>query len=119
METSNKEERTWALIAHLSAFAMYLTAVGHLVGPLIVWLVKGKESAFINEHAKEALNFQITITIIGIVAIIMCFTVILAVIGIPILIALGLYQIVCMIIAAIKANEGVLYRYPLTLRLIS
>ena len=51
-------------------------------------------------------------------ALVMIFTVIFAIFGIPILIGLHLYQIVCMIIAAIKANEGVPFRYPLTLRLI-
>lgn len=118
METTDKEERLWAMIAHLSAFAMYLTGIGHVLGPLIIWLVKKEGHPFVAEHAKEALNFQITITLIAIVAILMCFTVILAVIGVPILIGLHLYQVVCIIIAAIKANEGVMYRYPLTLRLV-
>jgi uncharacterized Tic20 family protein len=118
MELPNKEERMWAMIAHLSAFAYYISGVGHIVGPLIVWLAKREGRPFVDEHAKEALNFQITVTLIGIVAVLMCFTVILAVVGIPILIGLHLYQIICMIIAAIKANDGVAFRYPLTLRLI-
>lgn len=118
METPNKEERLWAMIAHLSAFAMYFTGIGNMLGPLIVWLVKREGNPFVDDHAKEALNFQITITFVALAAIAMCFTVILAVIGVPILISLHLYQVVCMIIAAIKANEGVTYRYPLTLRLI-
>jgi uncharacterized Tic20 family protein len=113
-----KDERTWAMIAHLSAFAYYVSGVGHIVGPLIVWLAKRDGNPFIEDQAKEALNFQITITIIGLVALIMVFTVILAIIGIPVLIGLHLFQIICMIIAAIKANEGVAFRYPLTLRLI-
>jgi uncharacterized Tic20 family protein len=118
MDLINKEERTWAMIAHLSAFAYYLTGVGHLVGPLIVWLAKRDGMPFVDDQAKEALNFQITVSLIGLAALVMCFTVIFAIVGIPILIGLHLYQIVCMIIAAIKANDGVAFRYPLTLRLI-
>jgi uncharacterized Tic20 family protein len=119
MDSINKEERTWAMIAHLSAFAYYVSGVGHIVGPLIVWMAKRDTCPFVADQAKEALNFQITVTIIGIAAVIMCFTVILAIIGIPILIVLHLYQIVCMIVAAIKANDGVAFRYPLTLRLVT
>jgi uncharacterized Tic20 family protein len=119
METTDKEERLWATIAHLSAFALYFTGIGHILGPLIVWLVKKEGHPFVAENAKEALNFQITVSLIAIVAILMCITVILAPIGIAILIGLHLYQVVCIIIAAIKANEGVTYRYPLTLRLVN
>jgi uncharacterized Tic20 family protein len=118
MDVPNKEERTWAMIAHLSAFAYYISGVGHIVGPLIVWLAKREGQPFVEDQAKEALNFQITVTIVGIAAVVMCFTVILAVIGVPILIGLHLYQIICMIVAAIKASDGVAFRYPLTLRLI-
>ena len=118
MELVNKEERTWAIIAHLSAFTIYFTAIGHLLGPLIVWLAKREGRPFIDDQAREALNFQITVTLIGLAALVMCFTVVLAIVGIPILVCLHIYQIVFMIIAAIKASDGVAYRYPLTLRLI-
>jgi uncharacterized Tic20 family protein len=118
MEESSKEQRTWAMVAHLSAFAYYVTGIGHLLGPLIVWLMKRDGNPFVDDQGKEALNFQISITIYGIAAVVMCFTVILALVGVPILIGLHLFQIVCIIIAAIKANEGVAFRYPLNLRLI-
>lgn len=118
MDLPNKEERMWATIAHLSAFAYYFTLVGHIIGPLVVWLAKRDGQPFVDDQAKEALNFQITVTVIGIVAVILCFTVVLAIVGIPILISLHLYQIVCMIIATIKANDGVAFRYPLTIRFI-
>lgn len=119
METTiSKEERLWAMLAHLSAFAMYFTGIGHILGPLVIWLLKRDGNPFIEDQAKEALNFQITVTLIGIAAILMCFTVILAVVGIPILLILGTYQIICIIIAAIKANDGVAFRYPLTWRLV-
>jgi uncharacterized Tic20 family protein len=81
-------------------------------------MVKRDTSSFINDQGKESLNFQISLTIYGIGALILCMTVILAIIGIPILIALGVFQVVMIIIAAMKANDGVAYRYPLNLRLI-
>jgi hypothetical protein len=116
--TIEKDQRTWAMIAHLSAFAFYISGIGHILGPLIVWLSKRDGNPFVDDQAKEALNFQISITIYFIAAIIMCVTIIFAFIGIPILIVIGAFQIVCMIIAAIKANEGVAFRYPLSLRFI-
>jgi uncharacterized Tic20 family protein len=72
----------------------------------------------VDEQAKEALNFQISILIYYAAAVVMCITVVLAVIGIPILIGLHLFQVVCMIIAAIKANDGISFRYPATIRLV-
>jgi uncharacterized Tic20 family protein len=116
--TIEKDQRTWAMIAHLSAFAYYITGIGHILGPLIVWLSKRDGNPFVDDQAKEALNFQISITIYVIAAVIMCLTVILAVIGIPILIGIHAFQIICIIIAAIKANDGVAFRYPLSLRFI-
>lgn len=116
--TVEKDQRNWAMIAHLSAFAMYFSGIGHMVGPLIVWLSKRDGNPFIDDQAKEALNFNISITIYAIGAVLMCFTVILAVLGIPILIVLHTFQIICIIIASIKAHDGVAFRYPLSLRLI-
>ena len=114
----SKDERTWAMIAHLSAFSFYFTGIGLILGPLIVWLAKRDGNPFVKEQAKEALNFQISILIYYAAAITMCLTLFLAVIGIPILLGLHLYQVVCIIIAAIKANDGIHFRYPLTLRFI-
>ena len=119
MDTISKEERTWAMLAHLSAFAMYLTFIGHLLGPFIVWLAKKDGNPFVNDQAKEALNFQITFSIYVIIVVILYFTIIGIVIAIPATIVLPTFHIVCMIIAAIKANDGVAFRYPLTIRLIS
>lgn len=116
--TIDKDQRTWAMIAHLSAFAYYVTGIGHILGPLIVWLSKRDGNPFIDDQGKEALNFQISITIYVVAAVILCLTVVGLVIGIPILICAHAFQIVCIIIAAIKANDGVAFRYPLSLRLI-
>jgi hypothetical protein len=106
------------MIAHLSAFTMYLTAIGHLLGPLIIWLAKRDGNPFIDDQGKEALNFQITITLYYIACVVLIFTVIGSIIGIPGLFVVGAFQIVCTIIAAIKAQDGTAFRYPLTLRLV-
>src|ERR1700710_2984477 len=100
--TISKEQRLWAMAAHLSAFAYYFSLIGHIVGPLIVWLSKRDGNPFVDDQAKEALNFQISVTIYGIAAVIMCFTLIFAVVGIPILIGLHVFQVICIIIAAVK-----------------
>jgi len=116
--TPGKDERMWGMIAHLSAFSYYFTVVGIILGPLIIWLAKRDGNPFVEEQAKEALNFQITIVIYYLAALAMCFTVILAVIGLPILLGLHLYQFICMIFAAIKASDGIHFRYPATIRFI-
>lgn len=114
----SQEERTWAMIAHLSALSMYVTGIGVVLGPLIVWLLKRDGNPFVDDQGKEALNFQISILIYYAAAIAMCFTIILAVVGIPLLIGLHLFQVVCMIIATIKSSSGIAFRYPATIRLV-
>ena len=111
---TSEDDRLWGMLAHLSAFSMYFTGIGHLLGPLIVWLAKKEISPFVADQAKEAFNFQLTISIYGIVAGLLCFVLI----GFPILAALVPFQFVLMIVAGIKAKDGVVYRYPLTLRFL-
>ena len=113
-----KDERLWATLAHLSAFAIYFTGIGHLVGPLVIWLAKRSGHPFIDDQGREALNFQITWTIMMVANCILFITIIGAVIAAPLFYILPVYHVICMIIAAIKANDGVAFRYPLTLRLI-
>jgi uncharacterized protein len=108
------DERMWGMLCHLSTFAGYLVPFGNILGPLVVWLVKKDEYAFVDDQGKEALNFQISITIYSLVSGIL----ILALIGIPLLIAVIIFSVVMTVIAAIKANEGEYYRYPLTIRFV-
>lgn len=89
--------------------------LGHLLGPLIVWLVKRGDSAEIDAHGKESLNFQLSMLIYDIVAGILC----IVVIGFPLLIALWIANTVLVIIASIKASEGQFYRYPFTIRFLN
>jgi uncharacterized protein len=108
--------RTWCVICHLSALAGFvIPGAGHILGPLIVWLVKRGESAQIDAHGKEALNFQISMLIYNVVAGILC----LLLIGFALLAVLHVLNVVFVIIAALRASEGQMYRYPLTLRLIN
>ena len=120
------EERQWALFAHLSALlGAILTGAfgggwGCFIGPLIIWLVKKDTTPFVNDQGKEALNFNITVAIAFLVLLllsIMTFGIGLF-IAIPLWVIIGIAWLVLTIIAAIKANEGVRYRYPFTLRLI-
>jgi uncharacterized Tic20 family protein len=102
------------MFCHLSALAGFIIPFGNIIGPLILWQMKKAESAFIDDQGKEALNFQITI---GIAALI-CFALLLVIIGAFLLPVVGLVALIFTIIGAIKANEGVTYRYPFAIRLV-
>lgn len=103
------------MLCHLLAFCWFLIPLGgNLIGPLVVWLVKKDESAFVDANGKESLNFQITVTIAMVVSGILC----LLLIGFLLVPVVFVGGIVLTIIASIKANEGTVYRYPVCLRLI-
>ncbi len=99
------DERTMAILAHV------LTLFFWIIPPLIIYLVKKDESSFVAEHAKESMNFQITMAIIGLILFV-------TIVGILLLWVVGIVVLVLVIVATIKASESKLYRYPFTLRLI-
>lgn len=101
----NSDEKMMGMLAHL------ITIFSSFLGPLIIYLVKKDESEFVAEHAKESLNFQITVAII-------CIALIITVIGILFVWIVGIISVVFAIIAAVKANEGKPYKYPFCIRLI-
>ena len=112
---TSSSTRTWCILCHASALlGLFSHFIGHIFGPLIVWLVKRGEAAEIDAHGKEALNFQLSMLIYDVIAFILCFVLI----GIPILILLWILNTVFVIVASLKASEGQLYRYPLTIRFI-
>lgn len=115
---STPDERLWATLLHIAGIVGASLAgafiPGNILVPLIIWLVKREGNAFLNDQGKEVLNFQITVTIAALVS----FALFFVCIGIPMLVAVGVGSLVLGIIGAIKANEGVAYRYPFTLRLI-
>ena len=111
----SKEEQNWAMICHLSALAGFLIPFGNIAGPLIVWLIKRAEMPLVEVHGKEALNFQITVSI----AIAVCIPLMFVLIGIPLMIIIGLGALILTVMAAVKISNGELeYRYPFALRLL-
>lgn len=108
------QERQWALICHLSALSGYVIPFGNLIVPIIIWSMKKEEMPMVDEHGKEVINFQISMTIWMIIAGVLIFVLI----GIPLLIVLAILQVVFVIIGAVKADSGQLYKYPMTIQFI-
>ena len=108
------QERQWALICHLSALSGYVIPFGNLIVPIIIWSMKKDEMPMVDEHGKEVINFQLSMMIWMIISGIL----ILVLIGIPLLIMLAILQVVFIIIGAIKADSGQLYKYPMTIQFI-
>ena len=118
---ASAEERQWAMIAHLSALIGFLIPFASVIAPLVVWLIKKDTMPFVDDQGKEALNFQITVAIAVIGLVVVGTPLMLILIGFLFIFAavlVGLAALVFTIIAGIKANEGVAYRYPMTLRLV-
>lgn len=103
-----EEERTVAMLAHL------ITFMSSFIGPLVIYLVKKDESAFIADQAKEVLNFHFSVLIYAIVAVLSCFILI----GFVLVPALGVFVLVVTIMGAIAAYEGKAFRYPLCIRFL-
>jgi len=120
------QERQWAMFAHLSALvggivtAGWAGSLGCFIGPLAIWLVKKETMPFVDDQGKEALNFNITVAIVFFVLFMLTLLTlgIGLVITVPAFFVVGIAWLVLTILASIKANEGVAYRYPFALRLI-
>lgn len=108
MAMDQKQERMWAMLCHIGAIIL------GFIAPLVIWLVKKDESAFVDDQGKEALNFQITITLACIVSTFLM----VVVIGVFLLPVIGIFNLIMLIVAGIKANDGVKYRYPINIRFI-
>lgn len=110
-----ENERTWGMLAHLSALVGVVVPVfGCVLGPLVVWLGRRDQSSFVEGQAKEALNFNISVFL----ALIVCSFLMLVFIGFILGAALFIAWLVMTLIAAIRASEGIPYRYPFSLRLV-
>lgn len=112
--SSSNDVKMWAMFCHLSALAGYLIPFGNIIGPLVIWQIKKNEFPLVDDQGKEALNFQITVAIAAVV----CFILMFVVVGIFLLMALGLTNLIFIIIAGLRANQGESYRYPFSLRLV-
>ncbi len=122
----SKEERNWAMSAHLCGLLWILGGTGlifvpfgglvlfTLLGPLIIWRTKGQSMPFVADQAKESLNFQITVLLLGLVFAVLA----MVLIGFFLLWILGVANLVLVIIAAIQTSDGKPYRYPFCLRLV-
>jgi len=109
---SSKDDRTLAMIAHLGGI------ITSFIAPLIIWLMKKDTPGFVEDQAKEALNFQVTVVIGYIAWMVLTAIPVLGCLVAPAGIVVFLAALVFSILAGVKANEGVRYRYPVTLRLI-
>lgn len=111
----SKDARTWAMFCHLAGLAgCVLPLAGNIVGPLVLWQLKKEQFPYVDEQGKEAVNFQISITIYAIVSIMLSFLCI----GFFLLAGVIIFNFIFLLIAAVKANDGQYYRYPLAIRFI-
>lgn len=108
---------------HLSALSGLIIPFGNLIAPLILWQMKRNEFPEVDQHGKEAFNFQLSVLIYLVAGTMAMFVGMFAcglgLLLIPVLIVISLGSIILSVIAGIKANEGVAYRYPLTIRLVT
>jgi hypothetical protein len=103
------DARGWSVAAHL------LPLLGvYILGALFIWLIKRDEDPFVEFNSREALNFQLSMLIYGLVSVLL----VIVLIGIVLLLAVGIFSFVMAIVAALKAANGELYRYPLTMRMV-
>lgn len=116
VQIDQKQERMWAMICHLSAFVSFIAWLpgANILGPLAIWAWKKNDVSSVDAHAKEAMNFQISLLIYAAAAGLLT----LIFIGFLLLPIIGIGGIVLVIIAAVKANNGEDYQYPFTIRLI-
>ncbi len=112
---STPSERTYATLMHLMLVIATFTAVPLILGPLILWLIKKDESPFLNDHGKEALNFNISIFLYMLAAAVSF----LCGIGVVLLPVVWVFGLVCSVLAAMSANRGEFYRYPACIRIIA
>ena len=125
-DVPNSEERGWAIAAHLCGLLWVLGGGGliflplgglalfTILGPLIILLAKGQSMPFVASQAKESLNFQITVWLLGLLFVLLAFVLI----GFVLLWILGIVNLVLVVIAAIRVSDGTRYRYPFSWRLV-
>lgn len=110
-EMDEKAVRQWCMFMHLSQFAGYAIPFAGIIAPIVMWRTRADQSDEIDEHGRMIVNAMLSFFCYWITAIILCFVVI----GIPLVFVLAIASIAFPIIGAIKADEGVLWRYPLVI----
>ncbi len=120
---SSPDERTWAMLCHLSALFGLAIPLGNVVGPLVVWLFKKDGMPLVDDQGKEALNFQISMVLYLFLAASVSGILVMVAIGILLLpivvIGFPIVGAVMAVLGGIKANQGEAYRYPLCIRFIA
>lgn len=111
---SERDTRMWAMILHLSVFAGYVIPLAGLVAPIVIWQVKKAEMPVLDVHGKIVANWIISALIYGVAGFLLSFLLI----GIPLLIALGLACLIFPIVGGIKANNGEIWKYPLSIQFL-
>ena len=112
----SQEERNWAMLCHLSSFAGFVVPIlGSIGGPLVAWLMKKDQWPLVNDQGKEALNFQLSIMLYGVISFVLVFVIV----GIFLILAVVIFDFVMVIIAAVEAQKGRAYRYPLCIRFVT
>ena len=113
--TDQKSERTWAIFCHLSAFVAFIgVPFGNILGPLVIWLIKKNEMPIVDQEGKAALNFQISMTIYTLVALVLC----LVAIGFLLIVPIILANVILVVIASVKTSNGEKFQYPCTIQFI-
>jgi len=111
IKTYTQSARDCAMFCHLSAFAGYFFPFGGILGPILCWISRKDESAWVNVNGKASLNFQLSMLLYTVLLIPLCFIIV----GIPLIIALIVLEFVCIIIASIRASKGEGYKYPISI----
>jgi hypothetical protein len=110
-----RHAQIWGILCHLSALvALTGLPLGHILGPLVVWLIKRKTHPFIYEQGKESLNFQLSMTLYTLVIA----PLIYIKIGMVLIFILVVINFILVIIASLRAYQGEIFRYPFKIRFI-
>lgn len=110
-----QEDRMYAAACHFAGLPIFITTgLANIIAPLVIWMIKKDTMPFVDEHGKESLNFQLTLLIGYVISAVLVYFCI----GIFLIGALLIVQIIFPLIAGIKAYDGQPYRYPMTLRMV-
>ena len=110
----NQEEKTFAVLSHVGTLAGYFIVLGNFIVPMVIYMVKNEESDTISDHAKASLNFQLNVLVIFLIALVISFIPFIGwIFGFPLLFLVIGFNVVCVIIATVKAIDGELFKYPI------
>lgn len=121
-------DRNMAMLCHLISFVGIVIPFGNILGPLVVWLIQREKSPFVDEHGKESINFQLSLIVysfVGVLLLVVSAILVIVFIGIFMLVIVGLivlalfvFSLIVVIVASVRASNGEMYRYPLSIRFL-